>query len=100
MSTQLNNLDWLEEWYANQCNGEWEHSWGIEIDTIDNPGWSIAIPLNDTYLESRSLDVAKVDRTDNDWFHVWVRDRKFEGAGGARNLNDLIQAFRDFAERR
>lgn len=99
MSTQRANLDWLQDWYASQCDGDWEHGWGIKIENIDNPGWSIVIYLEETHLELKSMDVTKIDRTDDDWFHVWVRDRTFEGAGGARNLNDLIQAFRDFVEK-
>jgi hypothetical protein len=31
------------EWYTKQCNGDWEHSYGIRIDTIDNPGWSLTL---------------------------------------------------------
>jgi Immunity protein 53 len=27
----------VEEWYSRQCNGEWEHGFGVEIATIDNP---------------------------------------------------------------
>ena len=100
MPTQNENLDWLQDWYARQCNGVWEHGWGIKIDTIDNPGWSISIHLRETPLESSSLGITKIDRTDDDWFHIWIRDRVFEGAGGARNLVDLIQAFRDLVEKR
>lgn len=32
----------LERWYASQCDDNWEHSYGIRIDTLDNPGWRIA----------------------------------------------------------
>lgn len=30
----------LERWYAAQCNGDWEHTYGITIETLDNPGWT------------------------------------------------------------
>ena len=29
----------LQKWYKSQCNGDWEHSFGIKIETLDNPGW-------------------------------------------------------------
>lgn len=35
----MNALEWLTSWYKTQCNGDWEHSYGIEISTIDNPGF-------------------------------------------------------------
>jgi hypothetical protein len=38
----------LQRWYVAQCNGEWEHSYGIEIGTLDNPGWSLRVDLKDT----------------------------------------------------
>jgi hypothetical protein len=28
----------LEAWYASRCDGEWEHGYGISIETLDNPG--------------------------------------------------------------
>ena len=33
-------INWLEEWYVSNCDGDWEHTFGITINTIDNPGWS------------------------------------------------------------
>lgn len=39
----------LERWYASQCNGEWEHSYGVWIDSLDNPGWQVRISLRETH---------------------------------------------------
>jgi len=36
-------LEQVEDWYSSQCNGDWEHQYGISIDTLDNPGWSRSI---------------------------------------------------------
>jgi len=33
-----NLLQFLQEWYLEQCNGDWEHEFGIKIETLDNPG--------------------------------------------------------------
>ena len=33
----------LEDWYADLCNGDWEHFGGIEIQSLDNPGWMITV---------------------------------------------------------
>jgi hypothetical protein len=38
-------LQWLQEWYLEQCDREWEHEYGIKIGTLDNPGWTITIDL-------------------------------------------------------
>jgi hypothetical protein len=44
-------LDDLHHWYLAQCDGDWEHSNGISIETLDNPGWSVKIDLSDTRLD-------------------------------------------------
>lgn len=36
-------FQWLQEWYIQNCDGDWEHCYGIKIGTLDNPGWSIDI---------------------------------------------------------
>lgn len=35
-----NIFEWLQKWYKSQCDGDWEHEYGIKIETVDNPGWS------------------------------------------------------------
>jgi hypothetical protein len=30
-------LERLERWYAAQCNGDWKHTYGITLETLDNP---------------------------------------------------------------
>jgi hypothetical protein len=32
----------LQQWYLAQCDGDWEHEWGVQIGTLDNPGWVMA----------------------------------------------------------
>jgi Immunity protein 53 len=32
------------------CDGDWEHSSGVSIGTIDNPGWSLDVELAETNL--------------------------------------------------
>jgi Immunity protein 53 len=46
---------WLQKWYQSQCNGDWEHSYGITIQTLDNPGWSLFVNLDGTMMEERSF---------------------------------------------
>ncbi|MGW1432997.1 Imm53 family immunity protein [Streptomyces sp. NPDC002431] len=47
-------MDWLQGWYSAQCDEDWEHEWGVRINTLDNPGWSVRIDLEDTDLEAHS----------------------------------------------
>ena len=31
-----------QQWYQSKCDGTWEHMYGVEIDTLDNPGWTVS----------------------------------------------------------
>ncbi len=57
----------LQEWYLNQCDGVWERKFGIKIDNIDNPGWSIRIDLIDTSLEKKEFQDVRMEMTENNW---------------------------------
>lgn len=42
-------IDRIQSWFAERCNGEWEHEFGITIETLDNPGWRVRIDLAGTH---------------------------------------------------
>ena len=39
-------LQWLQTWFAQNCVDDWQHFYGIKIETLDNPGWHIDIDLS------------------------------------------------------
>lgn len=72
----MSELARLQQWYLDQCDGEWEHGYGISIETSDNPGWSLEIELTGT---SAKLEVGReisLDRDDDDdhWYRIWVQE--------------------------
>ncbi|HEL3173134.1 TPA: immunity 53 family protein [Stenotrophomonas maltophilia] len=77
----------LQKWYASQCDGVWEHSYGIEIVNIDNPGWRITI----TGASERDVVEEKIDRSDDNWVRINAESTKFIGYGGPENLEELIR---------
>ncbi len=88
----------LQDWYQERCNGDWEHTYGIEIGTLDNPGWLMTVDLADTCLSTCSFDVVAFDgRGENDWYQCKVASDKFQGACGPGRLGDVIQIFLDWA---
>ncbi len=92
----MDNLAWLQGWYADQCDGDWEHGFGVSIGTLDNPGWSLKIDLVDTPLSDAVFN--RLEREgDEDWFVCVVKDKTFEAHGGAQNLNDMVETFRSWA---
>ncbi len=92
------SLSLLEKWYRQQCNGDWEHQWGIKIDTLDNPGWTIAISLNETRAEGRTLERVRIERTEDDWIDYWVEKKAFHAACGPLNLSETIKIFVEWFE--
>jgi hypothetical protein len=83
----------LENWYAGQCNGEWEHGYGVRIDTLDNPGWRVHIGLHGTKKQDAALAKAALTRSQDDWISYWVEKEEFQVACGPKNLSEAIDIF-------
>ncbi len=92
-------LTWLQAWYVTQCDGDWEHEYGVRIATLDNPGWSLSIDLRDTVLEGAAFTRHEVRRGEHDWVIAQVIDGRFEAACGPLNLGEAIHEFRLWAFR-
>jgi hypothetical protein len=91
-------LEWFSHWYNSQCNGDWEHEYGVSINTVDNPGWSIKIDLTGTDCDGRSLDRTTYNYDhETDWWACWTEDNVFHGAGGPLHLHSLLAMFRKWA---
>jgi hypothetical protein len=83
----------IQEWYRSQCDGDWEHSYGLKIETLDNPGWLVTIDLTDTDWEHLSQPRKTVQRSGTDWVQCEVADGKFIGCGGGLNLGEVLELF-------
>jgi hypothetical protein len=107
-----NPISWLQNWYTTQCDGDWEHDYGITIGTLDNPGWYVVINLVKTPLEAAAFEPVQKHRSDEDWVECrivetqaegrweWVGDlggRRYQGAGGSHNLLEVVHIFREWA---
>src|SRR4051794_11163370 len=103
----MSALSKLEKWYRSQCNGEWEHSGGIKIDTLDNPGWSLEVSLKGTSLEGfefkeRSYGIHGIgesaETSGEDWVTCKVEQNVFKGFGGPFKLEEILGTFLDWAD--
>jgi hypothetical protein len=86
----------LQKWYENQCDGDWEHQYGIEIGTLDNPGWSVSIDLTDTDLEEKEFQKISNVEPERDWILCRIEEGKFRGDGGPQMLEEIIKVFLDW----
>jgi hypothetical protein len=92
------NLIWLLNWFHEQCDGDWEHGNGIRIGTLDNPGWYLTISITGTECETKEFQGIFIERSEDDWFHCFVQEGKFEGPCGLFNLPEVLKIFRAWAE--
>ena len=91
------SLGRLQAWYHRHCNGEWEHGYGVEIGTLDNPGWTLRIDLRGTSLQGRTDPPPSSIQDDNVWWNYKIEDEQFRAAGGPLELERLIISFLDWA---
>lgn len=93
----MNSLLRLSDWFAKNCNGEWEHTYGVSIETLDNPGWAVRIDLRELELARKEFQLVRVDRDDSDWINCKVESEVFIGFGGPCNLDEILTVFLDWA---
>ena len=94
----MTTIEWLQHWFHSYCNGDWEHDEGIQLQTLDNPGWTLTVNLESTSLENRPFLRIQHDRNEDDWVRCWVESHRFEGRCGPCNLVELLEMFRTWAE--
>ena len=90
-------LEEIQRWYNSQCDGDWEHEFGVRIATLDNPGWTVQIDLEGTLLEGREFPLIKDMAPERDWIFCEVSEGKFRGAGGPLMLGRVLRSFLDWA---
>jgi hypothetical protein len=93
----VNALAELQAWYLSHSNGDWEHAYGIRIETLDNPGWEVRINLRGTELEDRSFTPISDLDPESTWMECHVEDGHFEAHGGPAMLEPMLRVFLDWA---
>ncbi len=86
-------IERLQAWFSRECDGDWEHSFGVKIETLDNPGWLVTIDLAETDWEDLELARQIEERSETDWLQYEGVERKFVGCGGPGNLEEILLAF-------
>lgn len=91
----------LQNWYQMHCNGDWEHSYGVKIDTLDNPGWKLSVDLSDTLLENVDFQEVCEGTSENKnrfWIDCRKKDNTFIGMGSVDSLEKLLSIFLEWSE--
>lgn len=109
-ASDVSALAELERWYHENCDGDWEHAYGIDITTMDNPGWDVKIDLHDTILEgltvdeehegpktSRELQPANGYDAAFDWYKIWTEGETYRAYCAPRRLGFVLVRFLEIA---
>lgn len=91
----------LQNWYKMHCDGDWEHSYGVAIDTLDNPGWKLSVDLTDTLLEDVEFLPIHIESKGDEnsfWMDCQKNENSFIGMGSADSLENLLATFLDWAD--
>jgi hypothetical protein len=93
-------MSWLEDWYLAQCNGDWEHQYGVKIDTLENPGWTVPIDLKGTTASGATMQPYNRDHSGDDWVICRIQNETFLGDGDPKKLTVILELFRSLVSGR
>lgn len=85
-------LRWLQNWYSLHCDGQWELSHGIAIQTNNDPLWYVTIDLPGNY---KDRDSVIIELSEHEWHEYQICDNQFYGSAGLLSLFDLLTAFEE-----
>jgi len=85
---EMDNLEWLQWYYFDVCNGDWEHTYGVKIEAVKE-GWTLSIDIADTTFED-----FEYEGVDTEHYRCWLEKRVFKGTGGRDALDEMIGEFR------
>jgi hypothetical protein len=91
-------LQWLEHWYAGNCNGYWEHSYGPTLCFTNELAWTVEIQLTETEEERKEFKQLRIENGKNDWLHCYRDNSSFIGCGDVFKLNRILSIFQCWAE--
>jgi Immunity protein 53 len=94
----ISELTWLQAWYLLWCDNDWEHSYGVVIESQSTVGWVLKADLSDTPLEGRPLKPNEHRRTVSDWVTWEVDGSVFRSLRGLWNLTEMIGISRGWVQ--
>lgn len=87
------NFLWLQKWYSDNCNGDWEHSFGINIVTLDNFGWEFVVDLEGTEMEGKTFQNLEIIKSPTDWLQCGIKSKQFVCKCSSKNLSKICRYF-------
>lgn len=94
----MNAFEKIIFWYISNCDDDWEHQYGIKINTIDNPGWEVTIDLACTDMQDLEVEYKLHEENPESWYGHSVKNKVFKAAGDPAKLEKLLEIFVEYVE--
>ncbi|EKO13451.1 Imm53 family immunity protein [Leptospira kirschneri] len=88
-------FSWLMKWYQSQCDGDWEHEYGLKINTNKDQAWQVEIDIRFTELHDFELDTALEQKGTNNWYSFSIKDGRFLAEGDSKKLPVILEKFKE-----
>lgn len=92
-------LDWVQDWFTNQCDGMWEHGYGVRVNMISEPGWHVRIELRNTPWAEKKTELVREKLPTGEIVYYEVKNGYFEAKGGISTLEILLNIFKKWIEK-
>ncbi len=92
-------LQWIQHWFKENCDGDWEQGEGIQITTLDNPGWEVEIDISNTSIANINIEWILNEKSAQDWYGVKIESQKFTASGDSGKLKFLLELFKEMIEK-
>ncbi len=92
-------LQWIQNWLKDNCDGDWERGDGIQITTLDNPGWELEIDISNTSIANMNIGWILNEKNAQDWYGVKIENQKFTASGDSGKLLFLLELFKEMIEK-
>ena len=96
---EMEILNWIQNWFKDNCDGDWEQGEVIQITTLSNPGWEVEIDISKTSIANLNLKWILNENGKQDWYGVKIENQKFLAAGDAGKLPFLLDLFKQMIDK-
>lgn len=88
----------LQDWYLQARDGELAGAPNVRIDPL-NAGWAVRVNLGSEELAGRACPEITIQRTTDDWLHVWRDGADWRADCGPLTLTEAIKTYLAWAGR-
>ncbi|MCW6653757.1 immunity 53 family protein [Aerococcaceae bacterium NML210727] len=92
--SEIEGLNYLQEWYTFECDGFWEHLYGVSGEINAEGHCLMSIDLDETYWDEEPFETIGDVAT----FQCRKEGPKFIGEGKLEHVGIFLQTFKDWIE--